>query len=103
MRVALFGGSFDPPHRGHLAVAAAAADRFSLDRVLFAPARRQPLKYASDASFAARCTMTARACCEDSRFEFSALDAPRTDGQPNYTVDTLEQLQQSMPGATIFN
>ena len=44
MRVALFGGTFDPIHHGHLAVAAAAADTFALDQVLFAPAGRQPLK-----------------------------------------------------------
>jgi nicotinate-nucleotide adenylyltransferase len=101
--VAFFGGSFDPPHCGHQAVAAAAADRFSLDHVLFAPAGRQPLKSASDASFDDRCAMTALACGEDPRFQFSALDAPRPGGEPNYTLDTLEQLQQSMPEATIFN
>ena len=103
MRIALFGGSFDPPHRGHLAVATAAADRFALDRILFAPAGRQPLKSSSDASFDERCAMTALACAEDERFEFSAVDAPRPDGEPNYTVDTLEQLQQTMPGAMIFS
>jgi nicotinate-nucleotide adenylyltransferase len=103
MRIALFGGSFDPPHRGHLAVATAAADRFALDRVLFAPAGRQPLKSESDASWADRCAMTMLTCDEDSRFELSALDAPRPDEMPNYTVDTLRQLQKSMPEAHIFN
>jgi nicotinate-nucleotide adenylyltransferase len=40
MKIALFGGSFDPPHRGHIAIAQAAADAFALDRVLFTPAGR---------------------------------------------------------------
>ena len=44
MRVAFFGGTFDPIHRGHLRLATAAADAFALDRVLFAPVGRQPLK-----------------------------------------------------------
>jgi nicotinate-nucleotide adenylyltransferase len=103
MRIALFGGSFDPPHRGHLAVAAAAADRFSVDRILFAPAGRQPLKSEADASWPDRCAMTMLACDQDPRFELSALDAPRADEKPNYTVDTLRQLQKSMPEAHIFN
>ena len=43
-RVAFFGGSFDPPHRGHLAVARAARAALGLDTVLFAPVGAQPLK-----------------------------------------------------------
>ena len=103
MRVALFGGSFDPPHRGHIAIAKAAADRFALDRIFFAPAGRQPLKSLSAASFEDRLNMTALACAEDPRFALSTLDAPHPDGTPNYTVDTLAQLQQSNPAAHIFN
>jgi nicotinate-nucleotide adenylyltransferase len=105
MRVALFGGSFDPPHRGHVAIARAAADQFSLDTVLFAPAGRQPLKPAgAGASFEDRLAMVALACAEDhSRFAPSALDAPLPDGQPNFTVDTLARLAAQQPGAQIFN
>ena len=44
MRVAFFGGTFDPIHRGHLRLASAAADAFALDRVLFVPVGSQPLK-----------------------------------------------------------
>ncbi|MBN9614237.1 MAG: adenylyltransferase/cytidyltransferase family protein, partial [Acidobacteriales bacterium] len=63
MRVALFGGTFDPPHRGHLSVARAAADAFRLDSILFAPAGRQPLKSnGTSTSFADRLAMTALAC-----------------------------------------
>lgn len=104
MRIALFGGTFDPPHRGHLAIARAAADAFHLDSVLFAPTGRQPLKPdQGSAPFADRLTMTTLACAEDRRFEASTIDAPRADGLPNYTVDTLAELQRATPNATIFN
>jgi nicotinate-nucleotide adenylyltransferase len=104
MRVALFGGSFDPPHRGHVAIAREAADRFQLDRVLFAPAGRQPLKAAhAAASFADRLAMTELACRQDARFAASEIDAPRADDVPNFTVATLEELHRAMPFATIFN
>jgi nicotinate-nucleotide adenylyltransferase len=104
VRVAFFGGTFDPPHCGHLNVAAAAANAFHLDSVLFAPAGRQPLKPGSpSASFSDRLAMTTLACEQDKRFQASALDAPRTNGLPNYTVDTLAELQRTMPDATLFN
>ncbi len=103
MRIALFGGSFDPPHRGHIAIAKAAADRFALDWVLFAPAGRQPLKSGSEASFEDRLRMTALACHEDPRFVLSPIDAPRPDGSANYTVDTLAELAESSPDARLYN
>ncbi len=69
MRVALFGGSFDPPHHGHIAIATAAADVFHLDKVLFAPVGRQPLKAEmAPASFADRMAMVELACRADNRF-----------------------------------
>ena len=104
MRVALFGGSFDPPHRGHVAIAQAAADRFELDQVLFAPAGLQPLKLQPTcASYHERLAMATLACISDPRFTPSTLDAPRPDGAANFTVDTLRLLHDSMPGAQIFN
>ncbi len=104
MRVALFGGTFDPPHLGHIGIARAAADAFGLDSVLFAPAGRQPLKAdGPETSFADRLAMTALACVADPRFAPSTLDAPRADGGPNYTVDTLGALHRQMPAATIFS
>src|ERR1700730_13025132 len=58
-RVAFFGGSFDPPHLGHLAIARAASTAVGLNRVLFAPVGAQPLKpKGSTASFADRLAMT---------------------------------------------
>ncbi|HMH16359.1 MAG TPA: nicotinate-nucleotide adenylyltransferase [Edaphobacter sp.] len=104
MRVALFGGTFDPPHRGHIGIASAAADAFRLDKVLFAPAGRQPLKTEIvPAQFTDRLAMVRLVCAEDARFFASEIDAPRADGAPNYTVDTLTELRRSMPDAEIFS
>ena len=96
MRVGFFGGTFDPPHRGHLRVAQAAAERFRLHRVLLAPVAQQPLKPdGSTAPYADRLAMTSLLCGVDpsARLEASGLDAERPDGAPNYTVDTLRRLR----------
>ncbi|NYF78726.1 nicotinate-nucleotide adenylyltransferase [Granulicella arctica] len=104
MRVAFFGGTFDPIHRGHLAIAAAAADHLALDSILFAPTGLQPLKLSgSTATFDDRLAMTTLACATDPRFEPSTLDAPRADGSPNYTVHVLTALREQLPTATLFN
>ena len=107
MRIAFFGGSFDPPHCGHIAIAVAAADRLLLDRVLVAPVGSQPLKGGqSTASYADRLAMVRLACDADPRLEASDLDAPKPDGQHNYTYETLvglkQQLAQSQPDAKLF-
>lgn len=103
MRVALFGGSFDPPHRGHVAIARAAADQFQLDSVVFAPTGRQPLKSAMAATpFVQRLAMVALLCAEDSRFAVSQIDAPSADGSHNYTVETLTRFAMLTPGARLF-
>jgi nicotinate-nucleotide adenylyltransferase len=110
MRVAFFGGTFDPIHRGHLRIAAAAADALRLDRVLFAPVGEQPLKpEGTSASFADRLEMVQLAIADDRqkagevRFTASTLDAPRPDGSPNYTVDTLTSLAAEFPNAELFS
>ena len=109
MRVAFFGGTFDPIHRGHLRLASAAAGAFALDRVLFAPVGIQPLKAKlPTASFADRLEMTRLALpyppdnLRPASFLVSTLDAPRPDGQPNYTVDTLAALAREYPAADLF-
>ncbi len=97
MRIAFFGGSFDPPHLGHLAIARAAADQFHLDRVLFAPVAAQPLKEGvQHTAYADRMAMVELLCREDTRFAPSSLDAPRADGQPNYTLDSLTTLLSTL-------
>ena len=104
MRVGLFGGSFDPPHRGHLAVAEAVREKFALDRVLLAPAAIQPLKPdGAQASFADRLRMVELLCEGANGIEASAIDGPQPGGKPNYTIDTLHRLRDELPpDAEIF-
>jgi nicotinate-nucleotide adenylyltransferase len=100
VRVAFFGGSFDPPHMGHLAVARAALRALRLDRVLFAPVGAQPLKpLGATAGFDDRLAMTRLAIRGEPGFEVSLIDAPRVEnpGKPNYTIDTLATLRAVLP------
>lgn len=103
-RVAFFGGSFDPPHLGHLAVARAARAALDLDTVLFAPVGAQPLKpQGSTAGFEDRVAMTQLAVAGERGFEVSLIDAPRPGAAPNYTLETLERLRSELhPGTELF-
>ena len=118
MNIGLFGGSFDPIHRGHLALARAAADRFNLHRVLFVPANVPPHKQKQPlAPFLHRYAMVALATADEKRFVPSLLEAPdlqaaaglRPAGQPraavpthsraNYTIDTVRRVKRSLKKA----
>jgi nicotinate-nucleotide adenylyltransferase len=103
-RVAFFGGSFDPPHLGHLAVARAARQALRLDTVLFAPVGAQPLKpNGSTAPFPDRLAMTELAIAGEPGFEVSLIDAPNPGSKPNYTLDTLRTLRRDLPvGGALF-
>jgi nicotinate-nucleotide adenylyltransferase len=97
MRVALFGGSFDPPHRGHLAVATTAAERLRLDQVLVAPVGHQPLKEGlALAGYEDRLAMVELAFAGDPRCAASRIDAPTRSGTPNFTYDTLRALRRQI-------
>lgn len=104
MKIGFFGGSFDPPHRGHIALARLARSRLRLDRVLFAPVGVQPLKRdRPTAGFDDRVAMTTLAIEGEAAMEVSLVDAPRADGRPNYTIDTLRTLAATLPsGDEIF-
>jgi nicotinate-nucleotide adenylyltransferase len=103
-RVAFFGGSFDPPHQGHLAVARAARAAVALDSVLFAPVGAQPLKpQGSTAGFDDRVAMTRLAISGEAGFSVSLFDAPKPAGAANYTIDTLLRLRGELPpGSALF-
>ena len=103
MRTALFGGSFDPPHLGHIGIAMAAAERLHLDRILMAPAGRQPLKRdQAQSPYEDRLAMVEIACAQRPPLVASDIDAPRQDGRFNYTYDTLLQLGRRCPGDELF-
>ena len=89
--VGVFGGTFDPPHLGHLAAAQEAIETCGLDRVLFVPSERNPLKLDAQISPTGhRVAMTQLAIDGDPRFERS--DAAVGGDGPSFTVDLLERL-----------
>ena len=95
MKIALFGGTFDPVHLGHIAVARAAAEQFGLGRVYFAPADLPPHKQKRKLTdFQHRFAMLALATADDPRFVVSLLDAHT--GRPNYSIDTVRRLKSSL-------
>jgi nicotinate-nucleotide adenylyltransferase len=90
-RLGLLGGTFDPPHYGHLVSAQEAAWQLKLDRVLFLPARQNPLKRGESSTPAeARCEMVRLAIADNPLFELSRLDLDRPP--PSYTADLLRAL-----------
>jgi nicotinate-nucleotide adenylyltransferase len=92
IRLGLLGGTFDPPHYGHLLAAQEVAWRLHIDRVLFLPARQNPLKRGEPSSSAEdRCEMVALAVADNPIFELSRLDLDRPP--PSYTADLLRTLQ----------
>jgi nicotinate-nucleotide adenylyltransferase len=103
MRLGYFGGTFDPPHLGHLAVAQAAADAFSLERVLLVPTGMQPLRPVRPlAPYANRLAMVSLLCSHDARLHASDLEAPRQPPTPNYTIDTLQALRAAEADAELY-
>jgi len=97
VRIALYGGSFDPPHRGHVALARLAIERLHLDRLLVAPVGLQPLKHeVATTRFDGRIAMARLAFAGDPRIEVSRLDAPLPDHRPNYTLETVLRLKATL-------
>ncbi|MBI4442595.1 MAG: nicotinate (nicotinamide) nucleotide adenylyltransferase, partial [Acidobacteria bacterium] len=94
MKVALFGGTFDPIHSGHLSAAQAALKSFALDRILFVPTGVPPHKRNRPLTpFAHRYAMVALACAEAPQFHPSLLEATAgPGGEPNYSIATVRQV-----------
>lgn len=99
-RIGLFGGTFDPVHCGHLAIADQAAAALRLDRLLFIPAPDPPHKRQTAASYGQRVAMLERALADRSRFAVSLIEAELA--APSYTVDTLLELRRRMCGQFYF-
>ena len=97
MNVAIFGGTFDPIHVGHLRAARAAARRFSLDTVLFIPSGNPPHKSRGRLTdFVHRYAMVALACGGVPAFIPSLLEAPKSDGRPQYSVETAHAVRKRL-------
>ena len=101
MRLGLFGGSFDPVHLGHLALARCCQQQADLDEVWFVPIAKQPFKhYGPVATDSERLEMLALATAEDPTWKVSRIEIDR--GGISYTVDTLRQLHEELPTAELF-
>lgn len=114
MNVALFGGTFDPIHRGHVALARAAMKRFALSRVDFIPANVPPHKQGQPTTpFAHRYAMVVLATLDEKIFVPSLLEAPpefraiakdlrrnagnpSSESRPSYTIETVRRVKQSL-------
>ena len=102
MRIGVFGGTFDPPHVGHLLLAADASESLRLDLLIFVPAGAQPFKVDTPplASGADRLEMLRLAISGDSKYAVDDAEIER-EGL-SYTVDTLEHLAGRHKGAELF-
>lgn len=101
-RIGILGGTFDPPHVGHLWLAAMAAGTMELERVLFMPAGQPPHKPRRGMTAAAdRLLMTRLAIEGDPAFELTAIEMERTG--PSYTIDSITDLERICgPDARLF-
>jgi nicotinate-nucleotide adenylyltransferase len=111
MRLGIYGGSFDPVHNGHLALARACQRQVALDEVWFSPTAIQPLKqrgpHASDRDRVEMLNLAIESALREpgcpspqSTWRVSTMEIDR--GGPSYTVDTLRQLNEELPDAELF-
>jgi len=108
MNIGLFGGTFDPTHRGHIALARAAEEKFSLRQIHFVPANVPPHKQKQPLTpYLHRFTMLSLATAENKNWIPSLLEAPeglsvesgdKTAG-PNYSIDTVRKLRAGLKTA----
>jgi len=100
-RIGILGGTFDPIHYGHLAIAEEARVLLQFDQVLLIPAAQQPLKQAGhQASPLQRLEMARLACADNPYLQVSSMEIERQG--PSYTVDTLQALEQAGLGELFF-
>ena len=99
-RVGVFGGTFDPPHFGHLALAEWARVELSLDLVWFVPAGVPPHKRGDLSPARHRLAMTRLATRGNAAFRVTPIECLRRG--PSYTVDTVRAFARSHPGATLY-
>jgi len=95
LKIGVLGGTFDPPHAGHLALARAAIAQLELDEVIFMPVSRNPLKHKPVTSTKMRLAMTEALVADEPKTAVSNLEIVR--GGQSYAVDTLAELQAAQP------
>lgn len=95
MKIGILGGTFNPPHKGHLILAKEASEKLRLDKVLFIPANIPPHKQAYPISAQHRLNMLKLTIGDDKFFEISDIEIKR--GDKSYTIDTVRELKKSFP------
>lgn len=102
MKIGILGGTFDPIHNGHLALAAAAQNQFKLDKIIFVPANIPPHKSlrGNMASPQQRYQMAVLSTQGNPSWEVSSLEIDRPG--ISYTADTIKELQRIYPAAELF-
>jgi nicotinate-nucleotide adenylyltransferase len=103
--IALFGGTFDPIHGGHIAVAQAVQRRFHLDAIHFVPSSRPPHKSGAELTpFVHRYAMVVLACADHHGFVPSLAEAPMDGATPHffYTVDTVRRFRRDHPEDHVY-
>lgn len=102
MRIAVYGGSFNPPHKGHINAARAAMEQLRPDKMLLIPAAQPPHKTLANGSPSGeeRLRLTELACRDIPGAEASDIELRRSGR--SYTADTLSELRELYPGAELF-
>jgi nicotinate-nucleotide adenylyltransferase len=101
MRLGIFGGSFDPVHNAHLALARACQQQAALDEVWFTPTAIQPLKHRGpNATNSQRVEMLRLAIRDERAWRVCTIEIDR--GGFSYTVDTLRQIHEELPSVDLF-
>jgi nicotinate-nucleotide adenylyltransferase len=101
VRIGIFGGTFDPPHAGHLLAAVDAAEHLALEQVVWVPAAQQPLKAGvAQADAAHRLAMTRLTVQGDDRFRVDPVEVER--GGVSFMVETLRGYRSRHPDAALF-
>jgi nicotinate-nucleotide adenylyltransferase len=100
MKIGILGGTFNPPHTGHLILAQEICQKLSLDKVFFIPTNIPPHKESQNVKSKDRLNMTKLAVAGDKRFEVLDLEIKR--GGVSYTIDTVRELKAKFPQADFY-
>ena len=99
MKIGIFGGSFDPPHKGHIEIARLCRDKFSLDKLIFVPAGVPYYKKAGNTQSVHRYNMTKLAAAP---YGFEVSDIEINSLEYTYTCDTLIKFRNMYPGGKLY-
>jgi nicotinate-nucleotide adenylyltransferase len=99
-RIGILGGTFDPPHIGHLILAQYTMESLNLDHVLFVPVGNHPHKEVTRTNPEQRLTMLRLAIADNTAFSISQVDMNRPG--PHYSADTVQIIQEQYPDASLY-